>query len=88
MWERWLPIQDVLAGTITMRAQAEKYLPRLCNETDACWQTRINRSVVSPLLDRVIKASVGLIMRKPIILDGGDEEYWEEWRTDVDRNGP
>ena len=87
MWERWLPVQDVLAGTITMRAQAEKYLPRLCNETDACWQTRINRSVVSPLLDRVIKASVGLIMRKPIIFDGGDENYWDEWRTDVDRAG-
>ena len=86
-WERWLPVQDVLSGTIGMRAQAEKYLPRLCNEADDCWQTRINRSVVSPLLDRTIKAAVGLIMRKPIILDGGDEDYWDEWRNDVDRAG-
>jgi len=77
----------VLLGTIGMRAQAEKYLPRLCNETDECWQTRINRSVVTPLLDRVIKASVGLILRKPIILEGGDEGYWEQWREDVDRAG-
>ena len=87
MWERWLPIGDVLGGTLSMRVQAEKYLPRLCNETDECWQTRINRSVLTPLLDRVIKASVGLILRKPIIFDGGDENYWEEWRGDVDRAG-
>jgi hypothetical protein len=87
MWERWQSVQDVVAGTLSMRACAEKYLPRLCNEADDCWQTRINRSVLTPLFDRVIKASVGLILRKPIIFDGGDEDYWKEWRTDVDRAG-
>lgn len=87
MWERWLPVADVLGGSINMRSKAEKYLPRLCNESDECWQTRINRSVLSPLLHRVISAAVGLILRKPIAFDGGDEAYWEEWRTNVDREG-
>jgi len=85
MAERWWTIQDLLAGTINLRSKAERYLPRLNNESDACYQTRINRSVLTPLLDRVIKAAVGLILRKPIILEGGDEEYWAQWRENVDR---
>ena len=87
MWARWVPVADVLAGTQSMRQNSMKYLPRLCNESDACYQTRINRSVLSPLFHRVLKAAVGLIMRKPIVLEGGDEKYWEEWRKDVDRQG-
>ena len=66
-----------------MRANAVKYLPRLCNESDECYQTRINRSVLSPLFHRVLKAAVGLILRKPIVFDGGDEQYFEEWRMNV-----
>lgn len=87
MWGKWVPVADVLAGTQYMRANSNKYLPRLCNESDACYQTRINRSVLSPLFHRVLKAAVGLIMRKPIYLEGGDEAYWEEWRMNVDRQG-
>ena len=49
--------------------------------------TRINRSVLSPLFHRVLKAAVGLILRKPIVFDGGDENYFEEWRQNVDREG-
>ena len=87
MAERWWTIQDLLAGTIQIRSKAERYLPRLNNESDNCYQTRINRSVVTPLYQRVIKAAVGLILRKPIILEGGAEEYWENWRLNVDRQG-
>ena len=87
MHHKWAPVADVLAGTQAMRANAVKYLPRLCNESDECYQTRINRSVLSPLFHRVLKAAVGLIMRKPIYFDGGDETYWEEWRQNVDREG-
>ena len=86
-WYRWVPVADVLSGTQGIRAHAEKYLPRLCNESDECYQTRINRSVLSPLFHRVLKAAVGLILRKPIVFDGGDEEYFEEWRQNVDREG-
>ena len=87
MAHRWQVIGDVLAGTSAMRANAVKYLPRLCNESDECYQTRINRSVLSPLFHRVLKAAVGLIMRKPIVFDGGDEKYWADWRMNCDREG-
>ena len=87
MAHKWTPVADVLAGTQAMRANAVKYLPRLCNESDECYQTRINRSVLSPLFHRVLKAAVGLILRKPIVFDGGDETYFEEWRQNVDREG-
>lgn len=85
MSPQWQPVADVLSGTIGMRSLAGKYLPRLCNESDECWQSRINRSSLTPLFQRVVKAAVGLILRKPIYLDGGDEAYWEEWRQNVDR---
>lgn len=87
MSPNWQPVHDVLGGTILLRQLHNKYLPKLCNESDECYKTRILRSVLTPLYQRIVKAAVGLIMRKPIMLEGGDETYWEEWRQNVDRQG-
>ena len=87
MATQWEPIRACLEGTQYLRINAERYLPQQPMELDDAWRGRIARSVFSPYFQRVLRTAVGLILRKPIFLDGGDESYWEEWRMDVDRQG-
>ena len=83
--QQWGPVQAVLGGTAGLR-RLEQYLPQIPNEPDAAYQRRCARGVLSPYLQRIIRAAVGLVLRKPIqLVDGGD--WWDEWRTNVNRNG-
>jgi hypothetical protein len=43
--------------------------------------------VFSPYFSRVIRTAIGLILRKPVVFEGGDETFWGEWRGNVDRQG-
>lgn len=86
MHQQWGPIQAVLGGTAGLR-RMEHYLPQLPNEPANAYARRCQRGVLSPYLQRIIKAAVGLILRKPIQLTGGTESWWQEWRTDVNRQG-
>ena len=83
----WEPIRACLEGTTYLRQNAARYLPQQPMELDASWQGRVSRSVFSPYFQRVVRTAVGLILRKPVVLDGGDDVYWEEWRNDCDRQG-
>jgi hypothetical protein len=87
MAPHWVPISDVLGGTSLLRQKAEVYLPRLPHEDDRCWGTRISRSVLTPYYQRITKAACGLILRKPVHLEGGNEEWWQAWSENVDRQG-
>jgi Domain of unknown function (DUF4055) len=71
----WEPIRACMEGTQYLRRNADRYLPQQPRELEDAWRGRINRSVFS------------LVLRKPVFLEGGDEAYFEEWRTDVDRQG-
>ena len=82
----WEPIRAVLGGTSYLRQNAARYLPQQPMELDASWQGRVSRSVFTPLLQRVIRTATGLIMRKPIMLDG--DPFWTDtFAKDVDRMG-
>jgi hypothetical protein len=83
----WRPVQAVLAGTDGLAQLHERYIPRLPNEQPVAWTRRCNRAVLSPFLQRIIKASVGLVLRKPVALHGGDEAWWQQWRGNVNRHG-
>ena len=83
----WEPIRACMEGTQYLRRNADRYLPQQPRELEDAWRGRINRSVFSPYFQRVLRTAVGLILRKPVFLEGGDETYWEEWRKDVDRQG-
>ena len=86
MHQRWGPVAAVLSGTQGIR-QLQHYLPQLPNEPDAAYGRRCQRGVLSPYFQRIIKAAVGLVLRKPVQLVGGDQEWWETWRADVNRSG-
>ena len=86
MHQRWAPVQAVLSGTAGIR-RLEAYLPQLPREPDAVYQRRCMRGVLSPYFQRIVKAAVGLVLRKPIELISADQGWWDEWRSDVTRNG-
>ena len=82
----WEPVRACLEGTAYLRANAARYLPQQPMELDDSWQGRVSRSVFTPLLQRVIRTATGLVMRKPIMLDG--DPFWTDtFAKDVDRMG-
>ena len=82
----WEPVRACLMGTSYLRQNAARYLPQQPMELDASWQGRVSRSVFTPLLQRVIRTATGLVMRKPIMLDG--DPFWTDtFAKDVDRMG-
>ena len=83
----WEPVRACLEGTAYLRANAARYLPQQPMELDDSWRGRVSRSVFSPYFQRVVRTAVCLVLRKPVVLDGGDEGYWDEWRADCDRQG-
>lgn len=83
----WEPIKAVTQGTTFIRKNPNKYLPQQPRELKDAWDGRVSRSVFTPYFNRLIRTAVGLILRKPVTLDGGDQEFWADWRLDVDRQG-
>ena len=82
----WEPIRACLEGTAYLRTNAARYLPQQPMELDDSWRGRVSRSVFSPYFGRVVRTAVGLVMRKPIHLDG--DAFWtDEFAVDVDRQG-
>ena len=87
MKPHWDTVAACLEGTEYLRANKKKYLPQQPMELQESWEGRVSRSVFSPYFQKVLRVAVGLILRKPVFLEGGDEAYWEEWRKDVCRDG-
>lgn len=87
MLRRWETIRANLEGVRYLRAFCDYYLPRFPRERKRQYRGRVGRTVYTPYLARLIRGAAGLILRKPIQLQGGDEAYWTEWRLDVDRQG-
>lgn len=85
MFRRWMVILANLEGIRYLKANAKVYLPQFPKEKDPHYRGRVARSVYTPYLERLVRGAVGLILRKPIHFSGGDEEYWAEWRLNVDR---
>jgi hypothetical protein len=87
MSQWWAPIRACVEGTQYLRDNAIRYLPRQPREQEDAWKGRVARSVFSPYFSRVIRTAIGLILRKPVVFEGGDETFWGEWRGNVDRQG-
>jgi hypothetical protein len=82
---KWEPVRACLEGTAYIRANANRYLPQNPLELDDAYRGRVSRSVYTPLFNKVLRVATGLIMRRPINLEG--DAFWEEFATDVDRAG-
>jgi len=81
----WGRMQAVTNGTDFIRYYAPTYLPQEPREPEDAYQTRVQRSVLSPYTVRLIDNAAGLILRRPIELEG--DEYWTTWSENVDGLG-
>ena len=81
----WGRMQAVTNGTDFIRYYAPTYLPQEPREPKDAYETRVQRSVLSPYTVRLIDNAAGLILRRPIIIDGDD--FWKTWSENVDGLG-
>lgn len=61
-------VRDVYAGTRALRAKGATYLPRFPLETDKGYEARRTTAVLFNAFRRTIKALVGMVFRKPVVL--------------------
>ena len=81
----WGRMQAVTNGTDFLRYYAPTYLPQEPREPEDAYATRVQRSVLSPYTVRLIDNAAGLILRRPIEIDGDD--FWTSWSENVDGLG-
>ena len=86
MMKGWEIMKAVTRGTEYLRENSEAFLPLEPREDYRAYMSRVNRAVFSPYTQRLIRAAAGLILRKPIALEG--DPYWREvFARDVDGQG-
>jgi len=85
MMPDWETMAAVTRGTKYLRDLHETYLPQEPREDDEAYETRIERSVLSPYTSRLIETAAGAILRKPIHIEGDD--YWLELSDNIDGLG-
>ena len=85
MMPDWSVMAAVTKGTNYIRDLSETYLPQEPREDDDAYQTRVDRSVLSPYTSRLIETAAGAILRKPIHIKG--DPYWLELAKNIDGIG-
>jgi hypothetical protein len=85
MMPDWSVMAAVTRGTNYLRDLSETYLPQEPREDDDAYQTRVDRSVLSPYTSRLIETAAGAILRKPIHIEG--DPYWLEMAQNIDGLG-
>ena len=66
----WGLVEDLKEGTYKIRSEHRKYLPQLEREVDDSYDRRLSRSNVVPFMQRIEKMLAGMLVRKPVRLDG------------------
>ena len=85
MMPDWGVMAAVTNGTNYLRDMSETYLPQEPREDDDAYQTRVDRSVLSPYTSRLIETAAGAILRKPIHVEG--DPYWLDLIQNIDGLG-
>jgi len=85
MTPAWQTMAAVTNGTAYIRNLSGTYLPQEPREDDDAYRTRVNRSVLSPYTLRLIENAAGLVLRRPITIDGS--RYWQDFANNVDGLG-
>ena len=75
----------VTMGSDYIKELHDRYLPREPREDDDAYQSRIYRSVLSPFTLRLIENAAGMVLRRPITVDG--DKYWDDFSKNVDGLG-
>ena len=87
MMPHWRPINICIGGTEYLRNNCEEIVPREVAEDDDAYTRRIFHAVLPPFIQRLASQAAGTILRKGIHLEGGDQEFFNEWAKDVTGDG-
>ena len=85
MMADWKVMASVTRGTNFIRDCSEEYLPKEPREDEDAYETRVDRSVLSPYTSRLIETAAGAMLRKPIQIEG--DPYWLELSENIDGIG-
>ena len=85
MMADWKVMASVTRGTNFIRDCSDEFLPQEPREDDEAYETRVDRSVLSPYTSRLIETAAGAILRKPIQIEG--DAYWTELSENIDGIG-
>jgi len=81
----WNTMAAVTMGSDYIKNLHDRYLPKEPREDDEAYASRIYRSVLSPFTLRLIENAAGLVLRRPITIDG--DRYWRDFSKNVDGLG-
>ena len=80
-------IDDLLGGTLSMRAAGQKYLFKMPLENKDAYENRLNRSTLYPALSETLAQMCGRVFYSPINVSGVDKKIAEEILPDIDAEG-
>jgi hypothetical protein len=81
----WNVMAAVTNGSDFIKELHDRYLPQEPREDKDAYAARIGRSVLSPFTLRLIENAAGMVLRRPITVDGDD--YWTNFSKNVDGLG-
>ena len=81
----WNTMAAVTSGSDYIKNLHDRYLPQEPREDEDAYKSRIYRSVLSPFCLRLIENAAGLVLRRPIQIDG--DKYWKDFSKNVDGLG-
>ena len=85
MTPHWNTMAAVTMGSDYIKELHDRYLPKEPREDDDAYAGRIYRSVLSPFTLRLIENAAGMVLRRPITVDG--DSYWDDFSKNVDGLG-
>lgn len=82
-----LIINDLLGGTLSMRAAGKKYLFQMPLEDKGAYENRLNRSTLYPALSETLAQMCGRVFYSPINISNVNEKIVKDILPDVDAEG-
>lgn len=84
---QWKTADDVLGGTVTMRAAGKTYLPKFSAEEDSAYKIRLRNSFLYNAYAKNINKGVGKVFSREIVASEDNPPKVKEFLDDVDTTG-
>jgi hypothetical protein len=79
-------MDDIYGGTRTLRAHPE-YLPQMPREADEHYERRRETAVLYNATKRTLKGLAGMVFRKNIVIDAGENDAFRDHAENIDLEG-
>jgi hypothetical protein len=87
MAPRWEMVRTLMAGTDAMRDAGKTYLPQFSAESEAEYQIRLSKTVLTNMFEDAVRNAASLPFKKPVVLSDPVPEVLKPIFEDVDMRG-